>query len=357
MREVYSAYRRGNLVLILLGVLVCWVGQARAYNASVTIQSPTSGSTVSGTVAVTATFGPYSWWGRLLVDGNWIANTPPSTFSWDSTSVTNGAHSLTVQSFLRHGSRPVAADTITVTVNNSSTSTYFSTVPPQGILPSESWCAANIPSTAEYIPDNAVPNNQIPTALEIASFRSATSLSSSYANLVDGNYMGSTDMIMRWAACKWGIDENVVRGEVWGESAGYQAGLNGVGDWTNVESYCPPGSGFPGAWDGSECGQSYGLVQIKYRWQPETWPMIQANTAFNVDYRFANQRQCMNGDQQSLVGQTPSSGYPTYPNGTSDQMLWGCIGAWYDGSWYDSSAIGYIDWVEAQVALQQWLQL
>jgi hypothetical protein len=30
---------------------------------------------------------------------------------------------------------------------------------------------------------------------------------------VDGQYTGSTDMIMRWAACKYGIDEDVVRAQ------------------------------------------------------------------------------------------------------------------------------------------------
>ena len=29
---------------------------------------------------------------------------------------------------------------------------------------------------------------------------------------VTGNFTGTTDMILQWAACKWGIDEDIVRG-------------------------------------------------------------------------------------------------------------------------------------------------
>ena len=36
---------------------------------------------------------------------------------------------------------------------------------------------------------------------------------------VSGNFYGTTDMILRWAACKWGIDEDVVRAEAVEESS------------------------------------------------------------------------------------------------------------------------------------------
>ena len=30
-------------------------------------------------------------------------------------------------------------------------------------------------------------------------------------NLVDGDFAGTTDQLIQWAACKWGIDEDIVR--------------------------------------------------------------------------------------------------------------------------------------------------
>jgi hypothetical protein len=357
MSKLPFACKRAWIAFFAVAALISCVRGAAAFNASVTIVSPANKTTVTGAVSVRTKLGPAAWWAHLLVDGNWVANLPPTTVSWNSTSVSDGVHTLVVQSFLKSRAIPVAADTVTVTVNNSSSSGYFSTVPPNQTLPSESWCAANIPVTAETIPGNAGANSQVPSSTELSSFRAASTLPANYAGLVDGNYTGSTDMIMRWAACKWGIDENVVRAETWGESAGYQSRLYSVGDWTSNLSLCPPGSGFPGAWDGSKCGQSYGLQQIKYIYQPETWPMTTDNTAFNLDYRFAIERQCMNGADANLVGKVPNPGYPSYPNGNADQMLWGCIGAWYNGDWYDTEAVSYIGWIQLQLSEKLWLLL
>jgi hypothetical protein len=337
-------------------------GQPRAWaiDASVTILSPADGASVSGTVTVKASMGPDAWWAHLKVDGELVATSPPYTFTWDSTKAANGSHTLKVDSFLRNGAVPVASQSVTVSVNNSSGSTvYFSTLAPGASLPGEAWCANNIPATPETISINALPNSQKPSSDQLAAFRegeSGAAVPVAYLNRVDGNYTGSTDMILRWAACKWGIDENMVRAEAWGESAGVQAGAQGVGDWTSDSSRCPPGSGFPGAWDGTSCGQSYGILQVKYIYQPYTWPMIRTSTAFNVDYRFAVQRACMNGDIAYLAQRTPDSGYPTYPNGNSDQMLWGCIGQWYSGGWYDDGALGYIDWIRNQLSAERWKQ-
>ncbi len=40
------------------------------------------------------------------------------------------------------------------------------------------------------------------------------------------------------------------------------------------------------------------------------------------------------------------AGYPSYPHGTTDEILWGCMGDWFSGSWYDSGAIKYIQEVK-----------
>ena len=36
--------------------------------------------------------------------------------------------------------------------------------------------------------------------------------------------------------------------------------------------------------------------------------------------------------------------------------MWGCIGAWFSGNWYDSGAISYIADVKNNLNTKAWLQ-
>jgi hypothetical protein len=85
------------------------------------------------------------------------------------------------------------------------------------------------------------------------------------------------------------------------------------------------------------------------------WPMAWDSTAFNLDFRGAYWRACMNGDVAYYYDDVPSPGYPVYPAGTTDQMMWGCMGSWYSGSWYDSGALEYIAELQAWDSSQPWL--
>jgi len=57
---------------------------------------------------------------------------------------------------------------------------------------------------------------------------------------VDGQYTGTTDMIFRWAACKWGIDEDVVRAQATNEHWSWDQ-LDSGGDKRYSESQCVNG--------------------------------------------------------------------------------------------------------------------
>src|SRR6185437_11716667 len=155
------------------------------------------------------------------------------------------------------------------------------TLPPGSILPSESTCAARIaPSSFEPRPDNYTANHQVPTAAQIANLQpwnpliGMDSKSDSLRKQITGNYTGTTDEILQWVACKWGIDVNIVRAEAVTESNWHQSQL---GDYTNNQSPCPPGT-----WNGSGCYQSYGILQIKYTYFKTEWPMSRQDTAFNA---------------------------------------------------------------------------
>lgn len=246
------------------------------------------------------------------------------------------------------------------TQESVSSNRHFSTLPPHSALPTGRDCAQWIlsaPSSARIVevrPANALANQTEPTPAALAEFYArpvkGTFVPASDFSRVDGQFSGTTDQILRWGACKWGVDEDVVRAEAVAESHWHQ---NGTGDRSTDISLCPPGIGFPGAWNGQTCMQSYGILQMKYK-SFGGWPLSKNSTAFNVDFRLAYQRACMNGDINYLPGRIPPAGYPIYPHGTVDQMLWGCMGDWFSGSWFDPGALRYIAEVKNDQAARVW---
>jgi hypothetical protein len=355
---VRAADRHAFIVAVLVGVVVGCAKSVCQASSIVAISSPANGSTVSGQVSIVASVGSGVWWAELYVDGQPTENSPPYTFSWKSNSVANGTHTLTVGAFAYGGTTPLATASVSLVVANgaaAANSVYFSTLAPHASLPSDSQCASLIVSTPETIPAN-VPYNStsvIPTASELIGVHTAPVYSDTWVpasdfTSVDGNYSGSTDMILRWAACKWGIDENVARAEAWIESGWEQ---DDVGDWRTALADCE--QGIWDGWNGSGCWQSWGIYSVKL-FDFNTYPEAVNSTAFNADFRMAYQRACMNGDISYLADETPTSGYPTYPNGSATQMLWGCMGDWYSGNWYDSGALSYISQIQEYVASKPW---
>ena len=159
-----------------------------------------------------------------------------------------------------------------------------------------------------------------------------------------GNFTGTTDEILQWTACKWGIDPNIVRAEAVTESYWHQSQL---GDLTTDQSVCPPGT-----WNGTNCYQSYSILQIKYIYNKGEWPMSRDDTAFSAEYMYGVIRACYEGWTSYLVGRPPSPGYPSYHAGD----IWGCVGRWFSGSWYDQGAIDYIKTVKTHYANEDWLK-
>ena len=64
-------------------------------------------------------------------------------------------------------------------------------------------------------------------------------------NRVDGDFAGTTDEIIQWAACKWGIDEDIVRAQVIKESCWYQSATGDNGEsWGLGQVRAPHPSAF-----------------------------------------------------------------------------------------------------------------
>src|SRR5579883_1682524 len=322
--RIYSSRRPRLSIALLLAMCItlaiATAGRSPAANLPVVLTYPTNGATVAGLVTVNMTLSSSIWWTQLYIDGvPQVAGYNPLT--WNSATVANGKHTLGVRAYLKNGVTPIGNSSILVTVANSSATptptpsatptpvAYFSTLNYWATLPSDSQCAAEIVTTPETQPANAAFNAIEPTSAQLAAY-AAGGYNDTYVNdytqyeRVDGKYTGSTDMIMRWAACKYGIDENVVRAQGWVESGWLQGA---AGDPHSAESTCVNGSfdalynttidepdgsvvSYPGG-----CYQSWSIWQTKVYYEWMTWPEIMQSTAFAADYRFADTRACMDG--------------------------------------------------------------
>jgi hypothetical protein len=163
---------------------------------------------------------------------------------------------------------------------------------------------------------------------------------------IDGQFTGTTHEILRWAACKWGIDEDMVAAQAALESWWRQSTK---GDFGTDQSACPPGhplgvDGTPG-----ECPQSYGILQNRYPYEQSTWPGIDTSTAMNADTAYGIWRACFIGAEVWLNTQNRGAQY-----GPGD--AWGCIGRWFAGRWHTQDANDYAAKVQGYLNERIWEQ-
>jgi hypothetical protein len=53
----------------------------------------------------------------VYIDGHYLASGPPFTFSWNSTTVVNGAHTISTKAYATGGAQ-IGSDSLAVTVAN-----------------------------------------------------------------------------------------------------------------------------------------------------------------------------------------------------------------------------------------------
>ena len=315
-------------------------------SSAVTITSPSSGSTVSGTVNIAYTEGSGVAWVNTYIDGNYLASSPPASVSWSSGSVSNGNHTISAKAYNSSGSQLGSASVAVTTANGSgsgSGTSHFSTLPPGSSLPSGSQCASQVRmSSFEPRPDNYTANHTVPSDLSTLHSNSQGGAPASSFTRVDGNFTGTTDEILQWGACKWGFDEDLVRAMAAEESWWKQPA---TGDFTYDTSQCPSGA----VYSGSGCYESYGIMQIKARDAIGSYPSSLQSTALNVDYKLAYQRACYEGKISYL-----SSLSSNYPSSDSNYMLWGCVDEWLTGSWWNGNYDSYINEIQGFMATKPW---
>ncbi|CAA9507154.1 MAG: hypothetical protein AVDCRST_MAG67-2499 [uncultured Solirubrobacteraceae bacterium] len=189
---------------------------------------------------------------------------------------------------------------------------------------------------------NAQANQRRPSAGELSHFFTYSPnwgpCAETFKARITGNFTGTTDEIIQWAAHKWGIDEDITRAVAVKESNWNQ---DARGDWdSNIQDF-----------------QSYGLTQVRRNsgglvapnWNG-TFPLSRDSTAFNLDYWGASVRQYYEGCATWLhdVGDNGA----TYAAGD----IWGSVGAWYAGRWWNAGAQWYIGDVKTNLTNRTWAQ-
>jgi len=246
-----------------------------------------------------------------------------------------------------------SAATTTGSAASVAKAVYFHTLPPGAKLPTDAECARLV---------NAAPSRENKAANKPFNTRKGTHVGARFfptapgsdnplaektlAPRIDGNFTGTTMDILRWTACKWGIDQDIVFAQAAVESWWQQDTL---GDFGSDAAACLPGhkigqDGRPG-----ECPQSYGILQNRYPYENGGWPAIATSTAMNADAAYAIWRACYDGYETWLN---------SVPRGTqySRGDAWGCVGRWFAGRWRTSAALGYIAKVKQYMREKIWLE-
>ena len=162
-------------------------------------------------------------------------------------------------------------------------------------------------------------NRRRPSDDQLADFRRRSEMV--YRRHVTGNYRGTTDEILQWAARKWGFDPDLFRAVA------------------AVESY----------WKMSAVGDgglSFGIFQMKKTYHC-CLPLSSKYTAFNADYYGAILRAYYDGQQKWLNDVERGERYDAGD-------IWGSIGSWYAGRWRTSEALGYIRRVQETLRDEPW---
>lgn len=251
-------------------------------------------------------------------------------------------------------------------------------------LPSDTACATRVHrSSWEPRPDNAGPNHVKPDATAVHHAFAIRPVSGSGATdprwdswllqRVDGQFTGTTDEIIQWAACKWGLSDDLLRAIAATESSWYQYetypsgrpfGNHGSGDLLPVRTsgaaeYCDGialfGRDYQNDYGTNVCPETFSIAGVK-SWQAPGWgkmpgnqngtfPFNRDSTAFALDYLAGHLRGCYNGWQSWLAH--------TGPYAAGD--IWGCVGAWYSGAWYGTPSQWYLSRVTTLLAEAVWL--
>ena len=242
-----------------------------------------------------------------------------------------------------------SVSTAAVSTGAAAKPVYFRTLPPGAKLPSGAQCRKLVNKTPEReIKAMNRPYNRRTGQKVGKNFFTGDSpkANARIAPRINGAYTGTTIDILRWAACKWGIDQDMVFAQAAVESWWRQTTK---GDWGTDAAACPAGhklgqDGRPG-----QCPQSWGVLQNRFPYENGGWPALLRSTAMNADTAYGIWRACFDGYETWL--NTVQRGQ-RYHAGDA----WGCVGTWFAGRWRTAPALGYITKVKQYLKEKIWQQ-
>jgi hypothetical protein len=199
-------------------------------------------------------------------------------------------------------------------------------VQPAGHWPRSDRAAAKMVRRSPWEPraDNYPANHTIPTPAQLRAFHAQRL--TPYAQQVTGDYTGTTDEIIQWAADKWGFNPQLFRA------------VAAVESWWHMSVV-------------GNNGTSFGLFQVRepYHCQGQSCYLMSHDTALNADYYGAMLRSYYSG-QETWLNTVSGNGSPY-----RSHDLWGSVGFWSAGHWHVSAGDVYVANVKAYLSQRVWL--
>jgi autotransporter family porin len=166
--------------------------------------------------------------------------------------------------------------------------------------------------------DNQAANHRKPTTAQLRDFRRRSDMPNKAR--VTGNFAGTTDEILQWAAHKWRVAPDLLRAVATVESWWHMSTLGDGGD-------------------------SFGLMQVRRPYHC-CEPLTRYMTAFNVDY-YGGILRAYYGGKQPWLNQV-ERGQLYRPGDT-----WGSVGVWASGRWHLNDQ-EYVAKVKQRLAEKTW---
>jgi len=203
---------------------------------------------------------------------------------------------------------------------------------PTGTYPRpDAFCAARVQQYPERVAANATANAATPptgTDFHWGPWVNQTPEMAYNFSRVDGNFAGTTDEILEWAACKWGMDQNIAKAEATAESSWQQSTVGDNGDSYGILQVRAAPAGSPASADNGWGG----------------YPWTQKSTALNADAQMAYLRAVYDG--RSYMG-NGGNGSPVLTGN-----IWNAVSTWQSGS--DTGRDWYTQQIQGYLASQAW---
>jgi hypothetical protein len=209
---------------------------------------------------------------------------------------------------------------------------HFRLSPPGAKLPSARRCGMRVrTSTWEPRPGNYRANHRMPARrVRLGHPDFDARWNRRYAPRITGRFVGTTDEIIQWAACKWGLSDDLLRAQAKVESSWRQ---DAEGDLERrANGNCTVHD------RGDPCPTSFGLLQNKWYFNARAYPRLRIMTAFHMDWSAAQLRGCYDGREDDL----PRGDY------------WACLGDWFSGGEDHALAEDYVGRVRVALREKAW---